>query len=573
MDDQLLEESSTKKSDHIESRSKHESSKKSKRRKTEKSHKYAFLPPKVINVIAESIGISNLSENVLSGLAEDATYKLKEVISNCAITLKNQRRKKLLTEDVTRVLETANVGRIHGHSGSDECGFTFIEEAGVFVQDDHEVDIVALALTQLSFTQKKSQSVSGLRVVLDPVELRKDKSCDAQEAGCSGTSAGSIGEGTSNDQSKSNEANKHPQELLNYYIQVARAVLGGSTSILKIALTDLKTNPRAGPVCPYFFNLIALSISKLPRHDWLTNALLSTVQAILENPYVDPSSYLAAKRTINSLLVIAIEPKIAKNCDDLILRTRSAQLLSKVLVAWNIEMRVQMDIVRQLMQLLLDKKISLQTQFGAIFSLISLEHYALNSHFWPVIGRYIPILEEKQSSSPMVAQVGGCILMAAEKMYRNEWTQDASYEEWRRRLKVDHMLYEYFGDAVVPVRQDFSRQGPLYSKTSSSSVGEETEQELLAYKPSYTIKPLLVNPNFTPAMRKKFIIFNVEHLRQIETKCARKMCSIRMLPYSHSPASFRSIWYKQTLYKKTRTIKYCIKSYSKSASGDLSLMI
>lgn len=39
-----------------------------------------------------------------------------------------------------------------------------------------------------------------------------------------------------------------------------------------------------------------------------------------------------ANRAANSLLVIAIEPKIAGNCDDLLLRSRAAELLSKVSV-------------------------------------------------------------------------------------------------------------------------------------------------------------------------------------------------------------------------------------------------
>ncbi|XP_039279085.1 uncharacterized protein LOC111047830 isoform X2 [Nilaparvata lugens] len=493
-----------------------------------------------------------------------------------------------------------------------------------------------MALNDLTLTQKKVQCITGTRVVLDPVEQRKEKTGDGHAAAAaaaatagtsssagevgtnsnagedtssnagegtslnagegtnSNTSGGtspSAGEGTSTDpqdtstksSAKSSETNKHSQELLNYYIQVARAILGGSTSLLKVALKDLMSNPRIGPVCPYFFNLIALSINKLPRHDWLTNALLSTVEAILENPYVDPSSYLAAKRTINSLLVIAIEPKVAKNCDDFLLRTRAARLLSEVLDAWNIDQKIQNDIVRQLMQLLLDKKISLQTQFGAIYSLISLEHFSLSSHFWPVIGRYIPILEEKQNSDVLLAtQVGGCIQLAAAKMYIDEWTQDVTVDEWKRRLKVDHMLYEHFGDALVPIRQDFSITGPYFYSKPNGNFEESfptEEEDQPTYEPTSAVNMEVEDTssnNVTPAInftKNSPIVFKIEHARQIELKMNRKLCSIQMPLYTESPKSFRSIWNRQTLYKNTRTIKYCVESHLKSPAGYLYLIL
>lgn len=78
-------------------------------------------------------------------------------------------------------------------------------------------------------------------------------------------------------------------------------------------------------------------------------------------------------------------------------------------------MKQQMDIVRQLLQLLLDKNISLQSQYGAIVCLISLGYRILFMYFWPVMERYFPLLEEKYQtcSSADITHVKGAIMVSS----------------------------------------------------------------------------------------------------------------------------------------------------------------
>lgn len=69
----------------------------------------------------------------------------------------------------------------------------------------------------------------------------------------------------------------------------------------QVALADLRTNSKVGPLVPYFLNLVALSVNKLQRNGRLTDALLRTVEALVDNPYVDPSSQLAV--SMNKILL------------------------------------------------------------------------------------------------------------------------------------------------------------------------------------------------------------------------------------------------------------------------------
>lgn len=78
-------------------------------------------------------------------------------------------------------------------------------------------------------------------------------------------------------------------------INILKCYILNCINVLKFALADLRTNSKIGPLVPYFLNLVALSVNKLQRHGQLTEALLRTVEALVDNPYVDPSSQLAVK--------------------------------------------------------------------------------------------------------------------------------------------------------------------------------------------------------------------------------------------------------------------------------------
>ncbi|XP_075219177.1 uncharacterized protein LOC142323443 isoform X2 [Lycorma delicatula] len=586
--------------------SRHDSVKRSSERRPTDSNtrKFAILSSECVSKIADSIGISDLPDDVLSGLAEDTSYKLREVIHNCSILLKNTKRRKLLTEDVFRVFDNFNVPPVYGHLTGNETDFVHIPSAEVFVLNDFESDIIAMATSDLEFTQ-------CTWVVVEPDQQSESKDNKQKDSNINvkpGTSSENVSTANKSSPKPGGKPDdppgttRPPHHLLNYYLQVSKVIVGGSTSLLEVALNDLRTNPNVAPVCPYFLNLVALSVNKLQRHKWLTDALLSTVKALVENPFIDPSCYLAANRAANSLLVIAIEPKIANNCDDLLLRARAAELLSKVLHTWTIEMKQQMDIVRQLLQLLLDKNISLQSQYGAIVCLISLGYRILFMYFWPVMERYFPLLEEKYKtcSSADIAHVKGAIMMAAELMYRKEWSS-CSTEESKRRLRIDYMLNDYFGDSLIPRRQQYFKQRTIdvkldcdideVSSTKNYNVMVDYDFDYQNWNPSYMLQrnPFMQNsnPSVTKTVKKhhnvydvfeiserideqKSIIFNFDGSNQVDSrKLKRRELDSKQVSYQNEVHRLSGMWYKQNMYKSTRTIKFCIKLHTKCSTGDL----
>lgn len=66
--------------------------------------------------------------------------------------------------------------------------------------------------------------------------------------------------------------------------------------LLQVALSDLRSNSKIGPLVPYFLNLVALSVNKLKRNGRLTDALLRTSESLVDSQYIDPSSQLAVTK-------------------------------------------------------------------------------------------------------------------------------------------------------------------------------------------------------------------------------------------------------------------------------------
>uniref|UniRef100_A0A1B6M5F7 TATA box binding protein associated factor (TAF) histone-like fold domain-containing protein n=1 Tax=Graphocephala atropunctata TaxID=36148 RepID=A0A1B6M5F7_9HEMI len=566
--------------------------------------KYFIISPDSIISMADTVGISGMSDEVCSALAEDATYKLREIINNCSVLLHNNKRRKLLTEDVIRVLDTSNAPPVYGHSVAHGVDFTYIPAAEVFVESDLEIDIVAMSSLVTSFTRQGDEYVKGIWLPPDSLETTVPKDIK-EEPSTSGAEAASPSSSAASSASAAPPTTqptlpKPPPHFINYYLQLARVVIGGSEPHLRVALTDLRTNSKIRPLVPYFLNLVALSVNKLQRNGRLTDALLRTVEALVDNPYVDPSSQLAVNRAVNALLIVAIEPKVAKNSDDLLLRKRAAYLLAKVLVCWSIELKQQMDIVRQLLQLLLEGSISLKSHYGAVVCLTALGQRTLDSYFWPILDRYVGVLRDHKTSpadAHDVESVKGAIMIAVERMYRRSRIQLSS-EDMKRRRKVEEKLYEFLGDSLVPRYNLKSSVGSVYPGTECIVEGETEKEQPFSdvdmrlreslFKPCSSQSLFTFKPEVRGTMPKlhmysvfslspyafkqpKEIVFNFIGSNQLNASQLkrRKIGESLQREFKTNQYRFSQIWRLQNALKKTRSIKYCSPAHDKSSAGDL----
>lgn len=61
-----------------------------------------------VRIYAESLGLANLSNEVLQLIAHDTEYRLRELIQESAKHMRHSRRIRLTTEDINMVLALRN---------------------------------------------------------------------------------------------------------------------------------------------------------------------------------------------------------------------------------------------------------------------------------------------------------------------------------------------------------------------------------------------------------------------------------------------------------------------------------
>ncbi|TYH21090.1 hypothetical protein ES288_A04G015000v1 [Gossypium darwinii] len=99
------------------------------------------VPKEAIEVIAQSIGITNLSPDVALALAPDVEYRVREIMQEAIKCMRHSRRTVLTTDDVDSALNLRNVEPICGFASRDALRFK--KAAGhkdLFYIDDKDVE-------------------------------------------------------------------------------------------------------------------------------------------------------------------------------------------------------------------------------------------------------------------------------------------------------------------------------------------------------------------------------------------------------------------------------------------------
>jgi hypothetical protein len=126
--------------------------------------RYVQLAPETVQNAAESIGIGDLSSSAASALAEDTTYRLREIADLCSQFLRHSRKRTLTTDIFNRALKCKSVPPVIGHkkprdSVDGGMEFRFVPEAEVFVNSDVEINLVSEAFQNSGRQRDQNLSV------------------------------------------------------------------------------------------------------------------------------------------------------------------------------------------------------------------------------------------------------------------------------------------------------------------------------------------------------------------------------------------------------------------------------
>ncbi|XP_033197912.1 uncharacterized protein LOC117160921 [Bombus vancouverensis nearcticus] len=115
------------------------------------TRRYAVLSTDWISAIGEELGMHPLPDSLLKRLAEDASYRLREVLHKCVTRLKHSKRKRLTSTDVNAVI--TNLCDVDPVLGAPESLPEYHTEAKVFVPNERIVNLVQKINDPLNISQ------------------------------------------------------------------------------------------------------------------------------------------------------------------------------------------------------------------------------------------------------------------------------------------------------------------------------------------------------------------------------------------------------------------------------------
>uniref|UniRef100_H2U5H0 TAF6-like RNA polymerase II p300/CBP-associated factor-associated factor 65 kDa subunit 6L n=1 Tax=Takifugu rubripes TaxID=31033 RepID=H2U5H0_TAKRU len=417
--------------------------------------RFAEVSHESVRLMAESAGVE-LDDDVAALLAEDVCYRLREATQSSSQFMKHAKRRKLTVEDFNRALRWSNVEAIFGCGAQDATPFRSLKDGELFLVEDRDVNLVELALAT---NIPKGCAETVVRVNVSYL----DGKGNLESQGTVPTAVQSLSD-----------------ELMKYYQQVTRAILGDDPHLMKVALLDLQSNSKIAALLPYFVYVI--SGVKSVSHDLeQLNRLLHMVKSLVRNPYLYLGSYV--RSLVSSVMYCILEPLAASINplnDHWTLRDYAALLLSHIFwIHGDLVGGLYHQVLLSLQKVLSDPVRPLCSHYGAVVGLHALGWKAVERVLFPHLPAYWAnlqaVLDDNSVSNAQVKADGhkvyGAILVAVEQLLKLKALSQPSlsdaasgiashlqaggaccpWEEWTP-VSLPAMyseLYSFFGDSLA----------------------------------------------------------------------------------------------------------------------------
>ncbi|KAI9499123.1 transcription initiation factor TFIID subunit 6 [Zychaea mexicana] len=338
----------------------------------------SVFPKETIKNIGESLGITNLKDEVATALAQDVEYRVHELIQEATKFMRHSKRSKLTVDDINSALRLKNVEPLYGYACSDAPKFrkTTVNTNDIYFAEDNEVDfdtILSKPLPKIpldvAFTAHWL-AIEGVQPAIPQNPTPGDAKADILSKRTSKGHGGSI-----SDQVDVKPLVKHvlSKELQMYFERITEAVLSDDERLRSQAFESLRMDPGLHQLLPYFVQHIHKKISQNHKDLDILSAMLSMAHSLLNNKHLFVEPYL--HQLIPSILTCLVGRTICENPmqqDHWTVRQRAAALIASICGEYGKAYHtLQPRITKTLLRAFMDPARPLTTQYGAI---VGLEH-------------------------------------------------------------------------------------------------------------------------------------------------------------------------------------------------------
>ncbi|KAL3851166.1 hypothetical protein ACJIZ3_013048 [Penstemon smallii] len=364
----------------------------------------SIVPKETIEVIAQSIGITNLCPDVLPALAADVEYRVREIMQEAIKCMRHSRRTTLTTDDVDSALGLRNVEPLYGFASGDPLRFRraaghkdlfYIEEKDVEFKEVIEAPLPKAPLDTSLFAHwlaiegvqpaiPENPPPEALQALSMPSDNRKS---EYKEDGLPIDIKLPV---------------KHvlSRELQLYFEKITELTVSRSESpLFKEALVSLSTDSGLHPLVPYFTFFVADEVSRNLNNFSLLFALMRLVWSLLRNPHIHIEPYLhqLMPSVMTCLVAKRLGNKFSDNHWDLRNFTANLTSLSGLLVYFcrfgHVYHNLQPRVTRTLLHAFLDPSKALPQHYGAIQGLAALGPNVVRLLVLPNLEPYLRLLE------------------------------------------------------------------------------------------------------------------------------------------------------------------------------------
>ncbi|XP_014240401.1 transcription initiation factor TFIID subunit 6 isoform X1 [Cimex lectularius] len=516
------------------------------------------IPLESVKVVAESIGISTLSDEAAKELADDISFRLKHVIQDAAKFMHHAKRQKMMTSDVDHALKIKNIEPLYGFYSNDHIPFRFASGGGreLYFNDEKEIDLSEL-ITGPPIKLPLEVSIRAHWLCIDGVqptipenpppvskEMQKVEAIDP----ISKLNKSSLEKNDTSGKPTIGKFHKlrnvetvHVKQLAThelsveqqlYYKEITEACVGSDEARRAEALQSLASDPGLHEMLPRMCTFISegVKVNVVQHNLALLIYLMRMVKAILENQSLYLEKYL--HELIPSVVTCIVSKQMSRMELDnhWALRDFAAKLMSQICKNFNTSTNnIQTRITRMFASALSNDKTPLSSLYGAIVGLNELGSDVVKIFILPKVKNLLERIEPfNRSEKIAVTHIKSLLVKLLTPILKSTRSPPDNYEEYKAEFGS---LGSILHSAVVKARMSSNPAQPLTVNQPTIIQSTGGNDLLLAHQPP--ARTIVVGNSNQP------------HIPNVATGNSQKFVIVSRQPSSPSPT--------QTMLRLTKT--------------------